>query len=926
MKSAEIRRIFLQYFARNDHEVVASSSLVPADDPTLLFTNAGMNQFKDVFLGLEKRPYTMASSAQKCMRVSGKHNDLENVGPSPRHHTFFEMLGNFSFGEYFKREAIEFAYQLLTEDFGLDPKRLWVTVYEGDERVPADEDAEGYWRAVGMPAERILRFGAKDNFWQMGDTGPCGPCSEIHYYQGDDPDNQAAEGVNSEDDDYLEIWNLVFMQYNRDAEGNLAPLPRPSIDTGMGFERLVAVLQGKRNNYETDLFAPIVDRLIELVGHGREHYEANTAPYHAVADHTRAVAFLIADGVRPGNEGRAYVVRRILRRAAYQGRTIGLEQPFLAHTADVLIEIMGDSYPELRAKADLIKQTVTAEEERFGRTLAAGLQQLDSIVARMQRETQTIMPGADVFRLHDTYGFPPDLTAKILAERGLRIDEAGYLEERKKAQQMARDNPRFRREAQAELWGGAELPQTQFTGYTELHSLGRVLAIARDGAFEDSASEGDTVQLVFDRTPFYAESGGQVGDTGVARGTEVALRIDDVLKPVPGVYVHTGVVQRGLLRVGDELELIVDGERRGDIMRNHTATHLLHKALRDVLGQHAEQAGSLVAPDRLRFDFGHSAAVTPDELREIERRVNAWIRADTEVSPAEMPIAAARELGAMMLFGEKYGDIVRVVTVGCADAGSKVEGQRSKVTETENLGSGTATDLTTEGRSTFDLRPSTEGMCSRELCGGTHVERTGQIGFFRIVGESSIGSGLRRIEALTGSGAEAWVETQAATLRELSQRLGVPATQLGERVEQLLREVRQQQQAIAQLQRRQSGSELQTILERQRRHNGVAYIAARVDAPSTDKLREMGDWLRDKLGSGVVVLGTVQNDKPQLLAMVTPDLVKNGYHAGTIVKQLAAVVGGGGGGRPDTATAGGRDASRLDEALAQVGAALETKG
>ncbi len=680
------------------------------------------------------------------------------------------------------------------------------------------------------------------------------------------------------------------MQYNRDAEGNLTPLPRPSIDTGMGFERLVAVLQGKRNNYETDLFAPIVDRLIELAGRGREHYEANRAPYHAVADHTRAVSFLIADGVRPGNEGRAYVVRRILRRAAYQGRTIGLEQPFLAHTANVLIENMGDSYPELRAKGALIKQTITAEEERFGRTLAAGLQQLDGIVARMQREGQTIMPGADVFRLHDTYGFPPDLTAKILSERELGIDESGYWEERKKAQQTARDNPKFRREAQAELWGSAELPQTGFTGYGELHALGRVLAIAMDGVFEDSASEGDTVQLAFDHTTFYAESGGQVGDSGVARGTDVALRIDDVHKPVPGVYVHTGVVQRGVLNVGDELELMVDGGRRRDIMRNHTATHLLHKALRDVLGQHAEQAGSLVAPERLRFDFGHSAAVTQDELREIERRVNAWIRADTEVSPAEMPIAAARELGAMMLFGEKYGDIVRVVTIGCDDAGS------------------------------------TQDMCSRELCGGTHVERTGQIGFFRIVGESSIGSGLRRIEAVTGRGAEALVEREAATLRELSQRLGVPAAQLGERAEQLLREVRQQQQTITQLQRRQSGSELQTILDRRQQYNGVAYIAARVDAPSTDKLREMGDWLRDKIGSGVVVLGTVLNDKPQLLAMVTPDLVASGYHAGSIVKQLATIVGGGGGGRPDTATAGGRDASRLDQALAQVGAALEIRG
>lgn len=899
MKSSDIRQTFLHYFARNDHEIVPSAPLVPANNPTLLFTNAGMVQFVETFVGLEQRPYTMATTAQKCMRVSGKHNDLENVGPSPRHHTFFEMLGNFSFGDYFKKDAIAFAWDLLTNELKLPKERLWVTVFEGDDKVPPDEEAERLWQAVGVAPERILRFGAKDNFWSMGDTGPCGPCSEIHYYQGDDVANQVPEGVNSDDDDYMEIWNLVFMQYDRDAQGRLTPLPKPSIDTGMGFERLVAVLQGVRNNYETDLFAPIIDRLTALMGQGREHYMANRAPYHAIADHSRACAFLIADGVRPGNEGRNYVLRRILRRAAYQGQTLGLTKPFLAETAAVVIEGMADAYPELSAKADYIKQVITTEEEGFGRTLQSGLEQLETIVAAMQRAGQTIMRGEDAFRLHDTYGFPLDLTAKILAERNLGVDEDGYLRARQAQRQRGRDAAQFKRGAQAELWTEAELPPTTFVGYTELQTTGQVLAIAVAGGLEQQATEGEPVQIVLDRTCFYGESGGQVGDTGVLVGPQGAVRVTDVQKPVSGLFVHTGTVERGVVAVGQEAQLVVDAERRQDIMRNHTATHLLHRALRDVLGEHAEQAGSLVAPERLRFDFGHPQAVTPDELREIEGRVNAWIRADTEVSPAEMPLAAAKQVGAMALFGEKYGDIVRVVTVGCVEVSGREHG-------------GAVAEQTIVA----------ETMCSRELCGGTHVERTGQIGFFRILGESSIGSGLRRIEAVTGRGAEAYVDSQLGLLRDLAQRMSTTPSQLVERVEQLLSQLKQQQQQLGQLARQQSGAQLQTLLERKAEHNGVALVAARVEAPSMDKLREMGDWLRDKLGSGVVVLGTVLNEKPQLLAMVTPDLVKQGYHAGNLVKGLAPIVGGGGGGRPDVAQAGGRDSTKLDVALQQVGDVL----
>jgi alanyl-tRNA synthetase len=903
MKSSEIRQIFLDFFARHGHQIVSSSPLVPANDPTLLFTNAGMVQFKDTFLGLEQRPYTRAATAQKCMRVSGKHNDLENVGPSPRHHTFFEMLGNFSFGDYFKREAIQFAWDLLTKELKLPVERLWFTVFGGNDEVPPDEEAERLWIEVGAPPERVLRFGGpiekSENFWMMGDTGPCGPCSEIHYYQGGDVNSQVAEGINSDDDNYMEIWNLVFMQYERDSLGNLTPLPRPSIDTGMGFERIVSVLQGVRSNYETDLFVPIIERLIELVGKGRDHYVQHRVAYQAIADHARACAFLIADGVRPGNEGRNYVLRRILRRAAYQGRTIGLTEPFLAEAADVVIDSMGDAYPELKTKAVYIKQLITREEERFGRTLQAGLEQLEVIVARMQAEGQTIMPGEDAFRLHDTYGFPLDLTAKILHERGLGVDEGGYLKAREEQRRRGREATQFRRGSQAEFWSSLDLPQTEFTGYHELQSFGHVLAMAIDGEQVEQATEGENVQIVLDRTCFYGESGGQVGDTGLILGPQGTVRVTDVQKPVLGLYVHFGKIERGVIAAGDVVELYVDAERRRDIMRNHTATHLLHRALRDVLGEHAEQAGSLVAPDRLRFDFSHPVAVTPEELREVERRVNAWIRANTEVVPAEMPIGEARQLGAIALFGEKYGDMVRVVTVGCEDA--------------------PVTVLETEAQAHPEPVPT---FCSRELCGGTHVARTGEIAFFRIVSESSIGSGLRRIEAVTGRGAEAYVDGLVETLREAARRLGTTPAQLPERIDQLLSQLKQQQQQIAQLERAEGSTHLQSLLDARQQQNGVTFVAARVEAPNAEKLREMGDWLRDKLGSGVVVLGTVLNDKPQMVAMVTPDLVQQGYHAGKLVKALAQIVGGGGGGRPDVAQAGGRDTSKLDAALAEVRALL----
>ncbi|MDQ5851913.1 MAG: alanine--tRNA ligase, partial [Chloroflexota bacterium] len=591
---------------------------------------------------------------------------------------------------------------------------------------------------------------------------------------------------------------------------------------------------------------------------------------------------------------------RILRRAAYLGQTLGLTDPFLAQSGAVVVEIMGDAYPEFRARAEYIGNVITAEEERFGRTLAAGLEQLDNITSRMQREGRTIMSGEDAFRLHDTYGFPLDLTAKILHERGLGVDEGGYVAARDAQRQRSREESQFKRGAGPTLWAEEDLPRTVFTGYTELQTFGRILGLAVEDAFEDEAGEGDRVQIVFDQSCFYGESGGQVGDTGLFVGPNGAVRIEDVQKPVPGLYVHYGVVERGTIRVGEVGELRVDAERRRDIMRNHTATHLLHRALRDVLGDHAEQAGSLVAPDRLRFDFAHPRAVEVAELREVERRVNTWIRTDSEVSPAEMSRDAARRLGAIALFGEKYGDVVRVVTVGCDSNGDSNDGASDDI----------------------HVHPPAN-FCSRELCGGTHVARTGEIGFLRIVSESSIGSGLRRIEALTGRSAEDYVEKESAQLRELAARLGVGVGQLSDRVTQLLAQIKQQQAQIAELRRGRSVDHVQQLLERRQEVDGTQFVAARVDATTPDKLRELGDGLRDRLRSGIVVLGAVIGEKPQFVAMVTPDLTAKGYHAGTLVKSLAAIVGGGGGGRPEIAQAGGRDAARLDTALDKVGELIQ---
>ncbi len=875
----ETRRAFLDFFRRNGHTEVPSSSLIPGNDPTLLFTNAGMVPFKDTFLGLESRPYVRATSSQRVLRVSGKHNDLEEVGVSPRHHTFFEMLGNFSFGDYFKRDAIRLAWEFLTQELGLPVERLWFTVFAGDEQVPPDEEAEALWIETGAARDRVLRFGAKDNFWLMGDTGPCGPCSEITMYIGDDLSKMTKEGVNSEDPDYVEIWNLVFMQYDR---ATMLPLPKPSIDTGMGLERTCMVLQGAHSTYDTDLFQPIIRRTMELSGGDEAHVREHQIAYRAIADHTRACTHLIADGILPGPGKHSYVVRRILRRAAYQGRTIGLSKPFLADTAAVVIDSMGDAYPALRARREFILEVLTSEEERFGRTIESGILLLDDALSTLPPGGH--LPGRTAFLLHDTHGFPLDLTQKIAASRGYAVDQVGFDQELAEQKRRGKEAAKFKRDAEAELWTDQNLAQTEFTGYTEMAGHGRVLALLVDGENVATAGTGDNVRIVLDRTPFYAQGGGQVGDTGVISGPNGCVRVDDTQRPVPGLIVHFGTVETGTVSVGEKAAAAVDVERRHDIMRNHTATHMLHRLAREVLGEHAAQAGSLVAPDRLRFDFTHGRAVSADQLRRIEQGINDWIRADTPVGWRVTGYQEALEDGAMALFGEKYGDSVRTVTTGCGE---------------------------------------TAPYCSRELCGGTHVGRTGEIGLFRIVQESSSASGIRRIEALTGRGADDWATAQAASLHEVAARLGTPANQVVERVDNLLAELKQAQRALEQTRVTLGKNALESLLSQVERRNGIAFIAARVQAPDTKVLGEMGDWLRDKLGSGVVVLGTVVGDKPQLLAMVTRDLVDNGYHAGKLVKALAAVVGGGGGGRPDMATAGGRDAGKLDDALAQVGRLLD---
>jgi alanyl-tRNA synthetase len=903
MTGAQVRQSFLDFFAGKDHLIVPSASLVPVGDPTLLLINAGMNQFKNVFLGLEEPRHPRIADAQKCMRVSGHLNDLETVGPSPYHHTFFEMMGNWSFGDYYKREVIAWAWELVTQVWGMEKEHLWATIFEDDEGIlPTDEEARGYWQSeTDIAPEQILPFGRADNFWAMGPTGPCGPCSEIHYDRGLEYCNMQGQpghvcSVNGDCTRYLEIWNLVFIQHNRDASGTLEDLPAKHIDTGLGLERVTTISQGVYANYETDLFMPIMERVQEMLGHSNDEVQENLVAYRVIADHGRAVTFLVGDGVIPGNEGRNYVLRLILRRAARFGRKIGFTEPFLGNVAQAVIDVFGDHYEDLRRRREFILNVIRQEEERFQRTLDVGLTLLDELMVELQGQGATIIPGADAFRLYDTFGFPLDLTRDVGAEHGFTVDEEGFqkaLEEqrargRASQQFVVADTEAleaFGRLAE-ELRAGGQLGpdgvEHPYDAYVELESV--VLAIMRDGKLVDLVNEGDEVAVVLAATPFYVESGGQESDTGfLARYEEGQkapnweIEILEMRQPVPGLIVHVGRVRCGRPRVEDPVWAMVDAARRVDIARNHTATHLLHSELRYILGEHVQQAGSLVAPDRLRFDFTHGAMLTQDELDAVEQSVNDAILANYPLVAEQVGYQEAVAAGAMALFGEKYGDEVRVVKIG------------------------------------VPAEPF-----SQELCGGTHVHQTGEIGLFRVVSEGSVGAGVRRIEAVTGRAAQQLVQRRLGVLDATATHLGATPEEVDRAVLRLLGELHQQQKELADLRREVARMEFENLLQHVQRVEDVRVLAARVQAADAETLREMTDWLRNRLGSVVIVLGAIIDERPSFVAAITPDLVASGLKAGVLIKQVARVVGGGGGGRPTLAQAGGRDPNRLDEALSLV--------
>jgi len=881
MTANEIRARFLEFFAQRDHEVVPSSTLIPHDDPTLLFTNAGMNQFKAVLLGEEKRSYVRAASSQKCMRVSGKHNDLEAVGRDGRHHTFFEMLGNWSFGDYYKRDAIAWAWEFLTQEMGLDQEKLLVSVYKDD------DESYNLWRdGIGVPEDRIYRLGDlekgdDENFWSMGDTGPCGPCTEIHYDQGPEVAQGDDRPLGENDSDrYLEIWNLVFIQYDRDDQGTLTPLPMQSVDTGMGLERIAALKAGVTSNYGTDLFTPITDWVARESGASLDDPE-NRISAQVIADHARALCFAVADGGRPGNDGRGYVLRRILRRAARHGRRLGFTEPFLYRAAEVVIGLLHGHYRELDDARDHILRTIRVEEERFNETLDRGLAKFAEFAEQAKRGGDGRIGGEQAFQLHDTYGFPLDLTQVMAEEEGLGVDEAGFDAAMQEQKDRARAAGKFRANDKAEPWTwfagepGADRDPSEFVGYDTLETEARLTGIRHvgDGRWE----------VMLDRTPFYAESGGQVGDVGTLRGEGLRLRVVDT-QSGSGGPVHTVEVEEGALDT-DGLEAIpltarVDGEARLATMRNHTATHLLHAELKRQLGDHATQAGSLVNPEKLRFDFHHDGALGRELLGRIESALNAQILADAEVAKhVDIPLERAREMGAVSMFGEKYGDTVRVVEV--------------------------------------------PGL-SMEFCGGTHLDHVGQIGMLRITGESAVGAGVRRIEAVTGQAAVAAAGEEHRRLGDLAERLSAKPDQVVDRVESLQAEIKQLKKQLTEARKVQSGSAVDDILAASREVAGIKVVAHRFDTDDRGALMQMGDTLREKLGSGVAVLGGEVAGKVAFLVVVTDDLIQQrNLKAGDIVKGVSAVAGGSGGGRPHMAQAGGSDPARIDDALQAAASVVE---
>lgn len=867
MKASEIRSTFLKFFESKGHTIVASSPVVPGDDPTLLFTNAGMNQFKDVFLGFDKRAYSRATTAQKCIRAGGKHNDLENVGYTARHHTFFEMLGNFSFGDYFKRDAIKYAWELLTVNFKLPADKLWVTVYAED-----DEAYEIWNKEIGVPADRIVRIGdnkgaryASDNFWMMGDTGPCGPCTEIFYDHGPEIAGGPPGSPDEDGDRYIEIWNNVFMQFNRDDAGVMHKLPKPSVDTGMGLERLTAVLQHVHSNYEIDLFVNLLAAAKKVVdGAGAGDCDKDSPSLKVIADHIRACAFTVVDGVIPSNAGRGYVLRRITRRAIRHGYKLGARKPFFHALVAALVVEMGDAYPELRQNAQRVTDVLKQEEEAFFRTIANGMEILEKALAGGSKT----IDGETAFKLHDTYGFPVDLTADVCRERGVTVDEKRFNELLDEQRQRARDAGKFKMAQGLEYSGVA----TVFHGYDELVREGaKVTAIYVDGTPVTSAKSGDDAVIVLDHTPFYAESGGQVGDTGELRNATARFLVEDTIKVQAAVFGHHGRIVEGKVAVGDAVNAKVDAEQRAKTVRNHSATHLMHKALREVLGEHVQQKGSLVNAERTRFDFAHNAPLTDAQIAKVEAIVNAEILANADTSARVVPMEEAQKLGAMMLFGEKYGDEVRVLDIGT----------------------------------------------SRELCGGTHVHRTGDIGLFKVVAEGGVAAGIRRIEAITGDNALAYVQSLEGTVQQLAGALKSAPAEVPARLAQLLDQVRSLEKELASLKGRLASSQGDELLAKVVDVKGLKVLAATLDGADAKTLRDTLDKLKDKLKSAAIVLASVDGGKVQLAAGVTNDRIAK-VKAGELVNFVAQQVGGKGGGKPDLAMAGGTDPSKLAAALASV--------
>jgi alanyl-tRNA synthetase len=877
MRSQEIREGFLDFFSRKNHKVVLSSSLLPKDDPTILFTNAGMNQFKNIFLGLEKRSYRRAASAQKCLRVSGKHNDLEQVGRTSKHHTFFEMLGNFSFGDYFKEEAIAFAWELVTEVFTLPPGRLYATIYEDD------EEAYRIWRQnIGLPPERIFRFGKKDNFWAMGETGPCGPCSEIHYDAAPDLEEGEPYGlIEKGSDRFVELWNLVFMQFFQDEKGVLHPLPSPSIDTGMGLERTAAALQKKRSNFDTDLFQPLIARVCDLSQREYPADEPGDVSVRIIADHIRAITFLIGDGIMPSNDGRGYVLRRLIRRAFRHGNLLGIERPFLHQLVGNVADIMKDAYPELLTSVHFIARLCLSEEERFALTLSSGIRYFEPFIEEAKKSGRSVLSGSAIFKLYDTFGFPLDLSMELAQEHGLGVDEPGFLAELERQKDKARSS-----------WkGDAQLEDRRvYEGMKEFRVVGRshetdrideaeVLAIIKGGHEANSLRAGEKGQVVLDVTPFYAEAGGQVGDSGRLKTPHFSGLVHSAFFPIPDLIAHEVEALSGELRVGDRVEAAVDGARREAIRNNHSATHLLHAALRQILGDHVKQSGSLVTAERLRFDFTHFSPLNRLEIQEIEELVNRKIRDNLPVGTRLTTLEEGVKEGAMAIFEEKYGEYVRLVAVG-------------------------------------DF--------SKELCGGVHVHTTGEIGFFKIVSESSIAAGMRRIEALTGEGALRYAQEADELLAEIQAALSSPRKDILPHLEKWRMALEEREKEIKSLRQKLAQTKTQGGEEQVRKVKGISVVAQRLDGLTMDELRSTADAIKQRLGSGVVILGAEADGKALLVVSVTKDLAGR-IPADQLIREIAPLIGGGGGGRPDFAQAGGKKTEFLDRALEESFLAVDKR-